>query len=183
MVTKATYQSSSPKMKFIFDAYAMYHTPSQVHYMLEQSEEYKDETPALSTLKGYKVQYAEIIKTRRYEIGDSELPVIDPTWRFMRLQEIIEDSVEGIEKTNQRTGATWVEKDYASAIKALAEVNRMTGFNGKRDEDEKEEAAKLMKSILEELRSDLIKLGKYSTEEVDALIEEKRTQFASDLVQ
>lgn len=179
---KATYQDLSPRNKFIVDGFAMHYTPTQVHRMLEASEEFKNDVPSLSTIGSYKIRFGEIIKQRRYEIGDSELPIIDPTWRFMRLQEIVEEAMEGVEKVNQRTGASWVEKDYRSAISALTEVNKMTGFTGKRDADEKEEAQKMMKSILEELRADLLKTGA-NPEEVDLLIEQKRMEFASELVQ
>lgn len=177
---KATYQELNPRNKFIVDGFAMHYTPTQVHRMLKQSEEFSSEVPAVSTLAGYKVRFGEVIRQRRYEIGDNELPVIDPTWRYMRLQEIIEESIEGVEKET-RIG-TVIVKDYRAAISALSEVNKMTGFTGKRDTDEKEEAQKLMKSILEELRSDLLKTGA-NPEDVDAIIEQKQAEFASELVQ
>jgi hypothetical protein len=135
--------------------------------------------PSKATVSTYKVRLAEDIRDRRAELADTELPVLDPAWRYLRLQEIIEESVAGIEKKGMR-GETYLQKDYKSAISALAEVNKMTGFTGKNREEDDKDSKRLMKQILEELRADLLKAGN-KPEEVDEIIRAKEAEFISDL--
>jgi hypothetical protein len=167
---KTSYKDRSPRTKFIIDALAMYYTPSQVLTMLEDArEEFPEEIPSKSTIANYKIRYATDIKQRRAEISDKELPILDPAWRFLRLQEIVEESLAGKEIVTKRGELAHV-KDFKSAITAVAEVNKMTGFTGKtRDEDAKD-AEKLKQQILEELRADLLKVPNASPEEVDAVL-------------
>lgn len=169
----------SPRTKFIIDAYAMYHTPSQIMAMLEQAEEFVDEKPiSKTTVANYKVKFAEEIRKRRAEITDSALPILDPAWRLLRYQEIVEEALEGKEALT-RKGELIHIKDFKSAITALAQVDKVTGY-GKED-DEKESFKKMMAQILEELRVDLIRAG-YKPEEVEEVVKQQEEKMTSELV-
>ena len=175
-----TPQEKSPRTKFIIDAYAMYHTPSQIMAMLEQAEEFADEKPIQkNTVANYKVKFADEIRKRRAEITDSALPILDPAWRLLRYQEIVEEALEGSPVFSRAGMEIGVKKDYKAAITALAQVDKVTGY-GKED-DEKEAVKKMMAQILEELRSDLIKAG-YQPDEVEEVVKQQEEKFASDLV-
>jgi coenzyme F420-reducing hydrogenase alpha subunit len=174
------YQDKTRRTQFIIDAYAMYHTAGQIMSMLEQTDDFKEEKPITkSTVSGYKIQHADDIKKRRAEITDKALPILDPSWRLTRYQEIVEESLEGREVFNRTGDLTGYVKDFKSAITALAQVDKVTGY-GKED-DEKESVRKMMKSILEELRADLLKTCA-APEDVEAIISEKEKEFASEMV-
>lgn len=169
----------SPRTKFIIDAYAMYHTPSQIMAMLEQAEEFADEQPIKkNTVANYKVKFAEEIRKRRAEITDSALPILDPAWRLLRYQEIVEEALEGKEALTKR-GELIHLKDFKSAITALAQVDKVTGY-GKQD-DEKEAFKKMMAQILEELRTELLQTGA-SPEDVEEVIRIQEQKMSSEMV-
>lgn len=170
---KPGYEKRSPRTQYVIDCFAMFYSPNQVYQMLlkaKEAGEFLDEPDIkLTTVNQYRAIYSEDVKQRRFEIGESELPIIDPAWRYMRLQEIVEGAMEG--ETVVYRGQSIIKKDLKTAITAIAEVNRMTGFNGK-NADEEKELQKLQRQVIEELRADLIAQGQ-PPEDVEKLIQEK----------
>lgn len=88
------YEEMNPKMQFIIDSFASYHSPARVLKGIEENFN-ASERIKINTLVSYKVHYEELIIQRRKEIG-LELPIINPSSRFAMAQEIYDMAMDGI---------------------------------------------------------------------------------------
>ncbi len=89
----AELEEMSPKMQFIIDSFACYHTPARVFKGINENFG-QTESLKLKTISVYKYKYGALIKQRREELN-KVLPIMNPSTRFEMAQDIYDDSMIG----------------------------------------------------------------------------------------
>jgi hypothetical protein len=155
---KNSYEDFSEYKRFIIDGFAAYYSPREIHEALKEQftdEEGNPRSVSLSTLRTYQIRHADVIKSRREELAMSDIPVLDPMVRFRWLQDIIEESMAGMDRVT-KGGVVIKVKDFSSAIKALDTVNKMTNTYKEaakpKDSDERAEKKRLVEDLREQLK-------------------------------